>query len=221
MKIKQNLKLKSLIITAKIFVNKFLKLHRLKAPAIAFSTHEIAPWANSRFGNPDNPSYIPNEFSVFSSRMSFWERLSNTWIVNFWKIFYERVHQVSMQKLVNEAFGSDVPPLSEIANTMSALFVNTHYSIFGARSYVPNVVEIGGIHIKHGKPLPKDIKNFLDDSSEGVLLFSWGSMTKASSLPKEKLDSIFKVIGNIPRKVIWKWEMDDILQKPKNLMIRK
>ena len=195
--------------------------HKFKAPIITLSTHDIMPWINPRIGNPDNPSYIPFIFSNAFSQMSFLERVRNSLEMNFCKIVYEKVHHWSIQKIVEENFGPGVPPLKQISNKISALFVNTHYSIFGARPYVPNVVEIGGIHIKPGKPLPEDIKEFLDSASEGVLLFSWGSMVKTSSIQKEKLEAILKVIGSIPRKVIWKWEMGEILEKPKNLMIKK
>lgn len=195
--------------------------HKFKVPVIVLSTSEIMPWVNPRIGNPDNPSYIPFILSHSSPQMSFLERLRNSLEMNICKIVYEKVHHWSIQKIVEEAFGPGVPPLHELTNRMSALFVNTHFSIFGARPYVPNVIEIGGIHIKPAKPLPEDIKEFLDSGSEGVLLFSWGSMVKASTMSKGKLESILKVIGSIPRKVIWKWEIDEIFEKPKNLMIRK
>lgn len=46
------------------------------------------------------------------------------------------------KKIVKEAFALGVPPLSDIARNTSVLLTNTHYTLHGARPYVPNVVEV-------------------------------------------------------------------------------
>ena len=196
-------------------------VHRFQAPFIALSSHQIMPWVNQQIGNPDNPSYIPSIFLEVSPQMNFLQRITNTVLENLAKILFNTVFLWPAQKMVEETFGPGVPPLDEIAKTTSAVLTNTHYSLFGARPFVPNVVEVGGLHIKPAKPLPEDIKKFLDEASEGVLLFSWGSMVKASSLPKEKLEVILNVISSIPRKVIWKWEVDELPKRPRNLFVTK
>lgn len=196
-------------------------VHRFSAPFIALTSHQIMPWGYDRMGSPDNPSYVPSTFLGFSPRMNFQQRVINSCFINFAKFMFNTAYQWSTQKIVNDAFGEGVPPLNEIARQTSGYLHNTHYSLHGAKPNSPNVVEIGGIHIPKAKPLPGDIKRFLDDANEGALLFSWGSMVKASSLPKEKLMAVLQVLGNIPRKVIWKWETDQLPGKPKNVMITK
>ena len=219
--IKSNLKF-DLILTENFNSDCFLGfVHRFQAPFIALASHPILPWGNDRMGNPDNPSYVPSSFLGLSPQMKFVDRIINTLFTNFAKLMFDTVYQWSTQKIVEEAFGPGVPPLSEIAKKTSAFLHNTHYSLHGARPHVPNVIEIGGIHIGKEKKLPEDIKTFLDDASEGAVLFSWGSMVRASTLPKQKLQAVLKVIGNIPRKVIWKWEVDDLPGKPNNVMIKK
>ncbi|XP_033229945.1 UDP-glucuronosyltransferase 2B15-like isoform X1 [Belonocnema kinseyi] len=194
-------------------------IHRFPVPFISISAHKIMPWANQRMGNPDNPSYIPSINLGLSSKMNFIERTVNTAILNYLKFLYDTAFLWSTQRIVEDAFGPGVPPLGEIGKKSSGLLTNTHFSLFGARPLIPNVIEVGGLHIRDVKPLPDDINKFLNEASEGVLLFSWGSMVKASSLPKEKLSKILRVIASIPRKVIWKWEVSEIPERPKNLMI--
>lgn len=196
-------------------------VHKFKAPFIALTSHEIVPWANDRFGNPDNPSYIPTSFMSYEPKMSFFQRTINTVFLWFAKINYNYFCQMNTDKMVKEAFGRDATYLSEIAKGTSAMLINTHYSLFGARPHAPNIVEIGGIHIEDVKPLPDDLKKFLDDALEGVLVFSWGSMIKTSTLPEKKLKALIKVFSEIPRKVLWKWESDELPELPKNVIIRK
>lgn len=115
-----------------------------------------------------------------------------------------------------------MPALEDIAKQTAAILVNTHNSLHGTRPKLPNIVHIGGIHINPKiEPLPSDIKKFLDDANEGVLFFSFGSMIKTSTLPKDKLKAIVKVISELPRKVLIKWEDDTFPDKPANLMIKK
>ncbi|XP_015608810.1 UDP-glucuronosyltransferase 2C1 [Cephus cinctus] len=196
-------------------------VHKFQAPFLSLSSHQILPWVNPRIGNPDNPSYISTTFHGYSSHMTFYERLMNTIFLGLEKIMFYTMFTWSTDVIVREVFGPEVPSVVEIGKNMSALLVNTHYSLHRALPQVPGTIEIGGIHIGTPKPLPADIKKFLDEGTEGVLLFSWGSMVKASTLPQEKLNDIIKVISNIPRRVIWKWEADELPGKPKNLMIKK
>ncbi|XP_033229955.1 UDP-glucuronosyltransferase 2A3-like [Belonocnema kinseyi] len=196
-------------------------VHKFHAPVIALSSHEILPWINDRLGNPDNPSHIPGFHKFYSGKMTFMQRVMNTLHLWWVKVFYEIRFQWPNQKLVEEFFGPGVPPLSEIVKKTSALLVNTHYSIHGSRPYVPNVIEVGGIHIGKPKPLPDDIQKFLDDAPEGVLLFSWGSMIKTSTLSQEKLDALLNVFCEMPRKVILKWESEEMPRKLKNVMLKK
>lgn len=58
-------------------------------------------------------------------------------------------------ELLKENFGPDTPHINEIVYNTSMVFVNGHFSLDGPRPLVPNMVEIGGIHVKSPKPIPK------------------------------------------------------------------
>lgn len=49
-----------------------------KIPIISMTSSTSLPWANDRFGNPDNPSYISTYFSIPTQHMDFYGRLYNT-----------------------------------------------------------------------------------------------------------------------------------------------
>lgn len=197
-------------------------IHRFKTPYLSLSSHQVMPWTNDDMGNMDEPSYIPSIFLGFTRPLDFFSRIQNTLWLSWSNIVYEYWFRTADQVIANEVFGSDLPKLKEIAQQSQALLVNTHNSLHGSRPQLPNVVEIGGIHIPSKiNPLPKDIAEFLDSAHEGVLYFSLGSMIKMTSMPKEKLDVILTAIGSIPRKVIWKWEADELPRKLDNVMTRK
>lgn len=197
-------------------------IYRFKAPYMALSSHQIMPWTNNDMGNTDDPNYIPLIFLDLTRPLDFFSRMQNVLWLSLSKVIYEYWFRSVDQAIANEVFGPGLPKLKEIAQQSQALLVNTHSSIHGSRPQLPNVVEIGGLHIPSKvNPLPKDIAEFLDSAHEGVLYFSLGSMIKMHSMPRKKLDAILNVIGSISRKVLWKWEADELPRKLDNVMFRK
>lgn len=65
--------------------------HIFKIPVVAMTSSVNLPWGSDRFGNPDNPSYIPNYFVPYLSEMSLWERIINTVTLVGSKIMYVSV----------------------------------------------------------------------------------------------------------------------------------
>ncbi|PSN55490.1 hypothetical protein C0J52_02575 [Blattella germanica] len=155
-----------LVITELFDTDCFLGVvHQIKAPFMYFSSSVLMPWANDRFGNPDNPSYIPNLFVSNCDRMNFWERISNTidtivdkWIV--FPLFFDKPGHAFAEKHL----GISLPPLPEIAKQGSLILVNSHFSLNRPRPLVPAVVEVGGIHInKPPKELPQVVTRWSND----------------------------------------------------------
>lgn len=99
------------------------------------------------------------------------------------------------------------------------MFLSNHVSITGSRPYLPNMIEIGGIHIQQKKELPKDIKNFIETAKDGVILFSMGSVVRATDWPEEMRESLVKAFGKLKQRIIWKYENETLPNKPENVMI--
>jgi glucuronosyltransferase len=145
-----------LIVTETFVTDCFLPfVHKFKAPHIAMSSCVMFPWSNDRMGNPDNPSYTPTSVTWFSDEMSFSERLLNV-IANIGsKFIFHATEGIVTQSYVRKHFGDDVPSLSDIARNTNLLLVNTHFSLNRPRPLVPGIVEVGGLHMKPPKKLPK------------------------------------------------------------------
>lgn len=68
----------------------------------------------------------------------------------------------------------------------------------------------------------KEFKDFLDSATDGAVLFSLGSEVKMSEyLSEEKLDILLTFFGSLKQKIIMKWELDELQDKPDNVMITK
>lgn len=123
-------------------------VYRQNTPFIALSSSSMMPWAHARFGNPNNPSYIGNHFLYHGFEMTFKERVINTLYHEGLEWVYHFVFEKPAYELAKKYFGQSLPPLSEIAKNTSLLLVNTHFSLNRPRPFVPNIVEVGGLHLK-------------------------------------------------------------------------
>lgn len=211
-----------LIITEVFNTDCFLGfVHKFKVPNIAVSAAHIIPMAAERFGIPDNPSYIPNGFLSYEPRMSFPERLFNSLTTLSLNLIRKYYYDPRHYRVATKYFGESLPPFDVLARNTSLVLVNSHFSFMGSsRPYPSNVIEVAGLHVKSPQPLPADIKKFLDDSKNGVIYFSMGSIIQGKSFPAEKRKAFLKAFEQVPQRVIWKWEGENMSGKIDKILLK-
>lgn len=102
-----------------------------------------------------------------------------------------------------------LPPLIDLIHNVSLVLVNSNNIFHGSRALVPNILEIGGIHVKDpAKALPKDLAHYFSIADGGIFLFTLGGNTKtATALPKEKWAVFNEVFRKLPTVGVFvKWE---------------
>lgn len=120
-------------------------------------------------------------------------------------------------------FPTNTKSLEEVLQDGVALaFVNTHVSLSFPRLYVPNMVEVGGINIdrRHGV-LEAEFKDFLDNATDGAVLFSMGSILQASHCSVEQLATLISGFGKLKNRVIWRYNLNDTDRLPKNILAKE
>ncbi|KAI8043735.1 hypothetical protein M5D96_005073 [Drosophila gunungcola] len=151
--------------------------HVLQAPVIGMSSCALMPWHYERLGAPLIPSYISALFQGQSQEMSLAVPAANA--------------------LIRQRFGPGLPSTEDMVRNTSLMLVNQHFSLSGPKPLPPNVIEVGGVHIRPPEPLPSDLQKILDNASKGVILISWGSQLKMSSLPAARRDGIVRALGRL------------------------
>ncbi|XP_045481097.1 UDP-glycosyltransferase UGT5-like isoform X9 [Harmonia axyridis] len=200
----------------------FIMADYFDIPVVGLSSSPILPWHNERFGNIDNPSYIPTTLMFYGNKMTFRERVENFVIMHFQKFVYNNYILRNDAHMIEKYLGIKLASMKPLIYKRSSLMlVNTHFSLNLPRPLVPNVIEIGGIHLKKSKKLPENIEKFINESKHGVIYFSLGSMIKGHTFPQEKKDAFLKAFARLPQRVLWKWENETMPGKPDNVMIQK
>lgn len=193
--------------------------HHFKAPAISAATFSAGILTNYVSGNPNIYSHMPHVFSGYGQKMDFWERTGN-FMFAMTQNLYNKLYFFPQQERVLHKYFPDAPSIYELNANISVHFFNSHPAINGPLPMLPNVIEIGGIHIQPPKKLPDDLQKYLDESKEGVIYFSLGGNVNGKDLPRPQREAILRVFSKLKQRVLWKFE-EELDDKPANVEVKK
>jgi glucuronosyltransferase len=120
-------------------------------PTVVFSSAGTMKWTNEMVKNPVNPSYNPNMLLPYTDKMSFSERLQSVFYGLFEEYIYRFVNLPKQEMIYKEhfgKFGKPLPRLIDLVHNVNLVLLNTHPIFQLPRAFVPNMVEVGGIHLK-------------------------------------------------------------------------
>lgn len=194
--------------------------HHFKAPCILFSSMPMYVPESFLLSHPMPSSYVPNILTEYTGRMNFWQRLRNSYYDLVIILYYVWNILPKYQEMTFKYIPGNLDVYTFL-NNASLVLINSHVSTNEATPLVPNAIEIGGYHIEEPKPLPDDLQKFLDNSKNGVILFSMGSIARSADFPEEKRNALIKSFAKLKENVLWKWEDENLPNLPKNVKIMK
>ncbi|XP_070504965.1 UDP-glycosyltransferase UGT5-like isoform X2 [Chironomus tepperi] len=186
---------------------------------IPYTSSSVLQWADVMTSNLSPSSYVVTPILPLAGKLNFAGRFWNTLYIQIENLLYYSYHKPSQRKLYNKYFPNAKRSYDEMINGVPLIFLSSHNSVTGGRPYLPNMIEIGGIHIPKKKELPKDIQEFLDSATDGAVVFTMGSIVKAQEFPEHIRVAFTRAFGKIKQKVLWKYENETLPNKPDNLMI--
>ncbi|XP_063593604.1 UDP-glycosyltransferase UGT5-like [Penaeus indicus] len=177
-------------------------------PFITIATPGMDARQSAVYGNVQNPAYAPSLMKTFPLPMSMFHRILNT-IEHIMSAVSWRYLDVlpSVQKEISAQF-PDLPPLLDIERNQSLTLMNSHFTVTGVLPLLPSQVEVGAMHCRPGKLLPKDLESWISGAgSEGVVYFSLGSVAQGQTMPKKYRDMFVEAFKQLKQRVIWKYEV--------------
>ncbi|XP_060535997.1 UDP-glycosyltransferase UGT5-like [Cylas formicarius] len=211
------------LIIAQIYISPtmFALSHKLNSPIIGVSS--MGGWTGTHvaIGNHNPPSIYSEMFLHYNGELTFYERIKST-LYYVWSRWY--IYWVAMPRcdaIARKYLGPDLPYLADIERNVSALFLNINPILYTVRPMVPTVVPLGFMHVRPAKPLPQDIQDEIESAKNGVVYFSLGSNVKSVNIPQRVRDLLMNTFAELPYKIIWKFEGEELPGKPENVVIRK
>nr|CAD7256361.1 unnamed protein product [Timema shepardi] len=197
-------------------------IHRFPVPSIGIASLPAFGINYDSVGNPNLPAYAPDVFLPYSDRMAFFERMHSMFFLLWLKYYFYYTVIPTQDAIARRHFGESMPYLGDLHFKPSMLFVTTDFIFHSPRPNVPAVVQLSGLHINSPKPLPKDLKDFMDTAPEGVIYFSLGSNVRSDTMDAQKRQIFLEVFSELPGyHVLWKWESDSLPGQPKNVKLAK
>jgi glucuronosyltransferase len=106
-------------------------------------------------GTPSPPSFVPFAFFGFSDNMSYSERIQNFLGLTLNWFARTFLYHPKMEKVYRDLIDPNLPSIKEIEANASIILSNSHVSFTKPRPLMPDIVEVGGLHLKSSKPVPK------------------------------------------------------------------
>jgi len=125
------------------------------ASIILLSPISVPSAVSSIYGNPSPASFVPNVFTGFSHKMTFYQRTVNLLVEAFFRSVMDFYYKPSVEATYRDILGSHLPSADELMKSTSLILSNSHFSIASVRPFLPDIIEVGGMHCRPASPLPK------------------------------------------------------------------
>uniref|UniRef100_A0A0K8WKL2 UDP-glucuronosyltransferase n=2 Tax=Bactrocera latifrons TaxID=174628 RepID=A0A0K8WKL2_BACLA len=222
---KQTENVYDLLLVEQFYQEAFLALsHIYNIPVVSSSTLGYENHMSQMFGIVSPWSYVPHGFLPYSDRMSFWERVQNTYNSLYEDLHREYVYFPLMDDLVAKYFGHlpiNLPKVTVMEKNISVMLLNSFAPLTSARPTIDGMVPVGGMHIYPPIALPTDMQKFLDEAEHGAIYFSLGSNVESKDMPPAYLKIFLDVFRTMKQRVLWKFENESITNLPPNVMVKK
>ncbi|KAH8369563.1 hypothetical protein KR093_000152, partial [Drosophila rubida] len=192
-------------------------------PVIGITAFHNKPLVLDFMSNSYFPALIPYYSTLYNPKMNFFQRFDNTLIFALDTIYRRLYYNPKLDEIMRPFFGPDMPALSELAKLTKISLINTHPATDYVESLPPNIIEIGGMQGRPGKPLPTDLDQFMRQGKRGAILFSLGTNMLPQNVDRATKQKIVEAFRQLPDyNFIWKFDKEYLkdVQMPGNVLVR-
>uniref|UniRef100_A0A8P4GAQ4 Si:ch73-334d15.1 n=1 Tax=Dicentrarchus labrax TaxID=13489 RepID=A0A8P4GAQ4_DICLA len=177
-----------------------LVAHELKLPTV-YNVRWITSGEGHFVVAPSPLSYVPVSGNAMSDKMTFGQRVKNTFYYAFNTFIDKVVVCPHYDRLVSRYFPDQ--KFYHLLQGADIWLMRVDFVFEFPRPTMPNIVYIGGFQCKPCKPLSSELEEFVQSSGEhGFILMSLGTLVKG--LPIEITSEIAAAFAKLPQKVIWR-----------------
>ncbi|XP_052131801.1 UDP-glycosyltransferase UGT5-like [Frankliniella occidentalis] len=162
--------------------------HRFNYPGmLAVSPFPISPWIDDLMYNPQVPSILAHTMQPFPHPMNLWQRAWTLFLHAHSKLMVWWWRPVQ-DGLIKRFFGEDAPSVEQLRQHVHVALVNENPVLEAARPLPPSLIPVGGMHVKPADlgRIPVDLRKWMDDSKEGFIFVSFGSIVKGQFIDPAK-----------------------------------
>ena len=167
--------------------------------------------------NPILPSVVPLAYFNLTQEMTFRERIQN--ILGYLALTFPSISHRETHLIYKYAKDKGMESWDDMVRKSEIFFWNSDPILGYAIPLTPNIIPIGGITAHAGRPLPRDLDVFMDQSKEGVVVVSFGSVI--SALPDNVLAKFAEAFSSLKENVVWRFKHVPRFEVPANVRLVK
>ncbi|CAG9860632.1 unnamed protein product [Phyllotreta striolata] len=122
--------------------------------------------------------------------------------------------------MAKETFGKDTEDIQTIEKHIPVLLANLMLGFHYSQPLTPNIIPVGGLHIRSPKGLPEDLQEIYNEAENGVVYFSLGTNIRTNELDVEKIEMFKETFGRLNVTVIWKIDFQ-LKDCPENVYLQQ
>ncbi|XP_017046366.1 UDP-glycosyltransferase UGT5 isoform X2 [Drosophila ficusphila] len=147
----------------------------------------------------------PMGYALDDSLISRW----HNWIyITEEKLLENLVYRPAQARVFKKFFGYSAEKMVQLRKRFSVILVNSHFSMGGVRANVPNIIEVGGLHLSEpSEPCSAELKRFLDEAEHGVIYLSMGQDVLVKYLPDNMQKPLLEAFARLKQRVVWRSEL--------------
>ncbi|KAH8241268.1 hypothetical protein KR032_005719, partial [Drosophila birchii] len=159
-------------------------------------------------GNPAPSINEPISPFGYSMETSFLSMIKNWIYINEEKMLVHLLVRPAQLRLFKKFFGYSAETFQDLRGRFAMILINNHFSLGRPRANVPNIIEIGGVHLSEApEPCDEQLQRFMDEAKEGVIYFSMGLDILVRFLPQNMQQSLMQSFSRLKQRIVWKNEL--------------
>jgi len=193
-------------------------------PVAIVSAIDAPYMIHSMMGNDVNPfKHTESLFLPYiHGQMSALQKIDSLLFQLFYELIFNCVNNYNNLRVNYNHFAQlGIKSLKGPDDRIGLLMTNTNQAFGHVRALMPHSIQIGYVHVEKPKEITDlEVKEFLDKSTNGVIIKALGSTVNTKSLGIENVQKFLNVFSKINMNVLWKLdEVDEGLEIPHNVKI--
>ncbi|KAH8278406.1 hypothetical protein KR018_002702 [Drosophila ironensis] len=178
---------------------------------INWHVDELAGNPSPSIYEPITPTGTSTDFSILG-RFQKWIDTTEEWLLE------SLVLRPAQKRLFQQIFGYEPEKIDELRSRFALILINNHFSMGRVRANVPNIIEVGGMHLAEpAEPCDQELQRFLDESEHGVIYFSMGNEIRFKYLPDSMQQPLLESLSQLKQRVVWKSDASTMPNRTGNI----
>lgn len=186
-------------------------------PLIYASAYNRQSTLTTSLGTVVFPGFVPNQVYDVQHPMTFYQRTVNH-LLYFWEYFFKAyIYYPKLESLIQQKLNQTESVTSLEKRSLLAI-LNSNQILDPPEPISPNIVSVGGLHIKPQISLPSNLLRMLDHFNN-LVLFSLGSNVRSDQLDLQILSKLIAAMTTLSTiTFLWKLESDLPQKLPPNVI---